>query len=75
MATATNLTVPALIKTLGRHHVQGVTGVFLKVLDESRAYWVWRFRFAGREHEISLGQRAWSRSLTRATNNGDCTSD
>lgn len=55
MATVTNLTLPALIKTLGRHYVQGASGLCLKVLDDRRAYWCWRFRINGREREISLG--------------------
>ena len=55
MATVTNLTVTALLETPGRHHVQGTTGFFLKVLDDRRAYWCWRFRINGRESEVSLG--------------------
>jgi hypothetical protein len=51
----TNLNLTALLKTPGRHAVQGASGLFLKALDERRAYWVFRYRSGGKERETSLG--------------------
>ena len=49
----TNLNLPALLKTPGRYRVGD--GMFLKVLDERRAYYVYRYRVDGHEREASLG--------------------
>ena len=40
-------------KAPGRHKVGD--GLFLKVLDEARAYWVYRYRAGGKEREVSIG--------------------
>jgi integrase len=53
MATLTNVNWKALRKHKGRHAAGD--GLFLKVLDEARAYWVYRYRSAGQEREASLG--------------------
>jgi hypothetical protein len=47
MTTATNVNWKALRKQPGRH-AAGEGGLFLKVLDEARAYWVYRYRFDAR---------------------------
>jgi integrase len=54
MTMVTNVNWKALRKHPGRH-AAGEGGLFLKVLDEDRAYWVYRYRFDTREHEASLG--------------------
>ena len=54
MTTVTNVNWKALRKHPGRH-AAGEGGLFLKVLDEDRSYWVYRYRFDTREHEASLG--------------------
>jgi integrase len=64
MTKITNLNLPALIKTPGRYRVGD--GMFLKVLDEHRAYFVYRYRVDGREHEASLGS---ARKITLAEAN------
>jgi integrase len=53
MTTLTNTNERALKKRKGRHKVGD--GLFLKVLDETRAYWIYRFRIGGKEREASLG--------------------
>ena len=65
MTKITNLNLPALLKTPGRYRVGD--GMFLKVLDERRAYFVYRYRVDGREHEASLGS-ARKLSLAEANN-------
>ena len=64
MTKITNLNLPALLKTPGRYRVGD--GMFLKVLDEHRAYFVYRYRVDGREHEASLGS---ARKITLAEAN------
>ena len=45
MTKITNFNLPALLKTPGRYRVGD--GMFLKVLDEHRAYYVYRYRVDG----------------------------
>jgi integrase len=51
----TPATLKRLAKTAGRHPVKDAKGLKLKVLDAARSYWTVRFRFEGRETELSLG--------------------
>ena len=44
-----------LAKTPGRHRIPDAPGLFLRVIDADRRYWTYRYRFAGRENEPSLG--------------------
>ncbi len=44
-----------LAKQPGRHRISDAPGLFLRVLDPDRVYWTYRYRFAGRENEPSLG--------------------
>jgi hypothetical protein len=53
MTKVTNINVKALLKQPGRHTVGD--GLHLKVLDENRAYWVYRYRANGKERETSVG--------------------
>jgi integrase len=53
MARLTNVNERALRKTPGRHRVGD--GLFLRVLDAERAYWCFRYRFGGKEREVSIG--------------------
>jgi integrase len=49
----TALAVESLAKTPGRHPID--PGMFLRVLRPGLAYWVFRYRLAGKERETSLG--------------------
>jgi hypothetical protein len=42
-------------KQPGRHRVPDAPGLFLRVIDADRVYSTYRYRFAGRENEPSLG--------------------
>jgi integrase len=53
MSKITNLSLPHKLKEPGRHEVGD--GLWLKVLDPDRAYWVFRYRVNGSEREVSLG--------------------
>ncbi len=44
-----------LAKQPGRHRVPDAPGLFLRVIDADRVHWTYRYRFAGRENEPSLG--------------------
>ena len=41
----------------GIHRVAGAEGLYLKVGDNGKGSWFWRYRFAGRRREIGLGSR------------------
>jgi integrase len=64
MTKITNLNFDAKLKEPGRHAVG--EGLFLKVLDEHRAYWVYRYRANGKGRETSLGS-AREVTLAQAT--------
>jgi integrase len=49
----TALAIESLAKTPGRH--RDGAGLFLRVLSPGLAYWVFRYRLAGKEREMSLG--------------------
>jgi integrase len=44
-----------LARQPGRHRVPDAPGLFLRVIDADHVYWTYRYRFAGRENEPSLG--------------------
>ena len=44
-----------LAKQPGRHRVPDAPGLLLRVIDADHVYWTYRYRFAGRENEASLG--------------------
>jgi Arm DNA-binding domain len=55
----TKMTPPALRALLkkkpGRHPVETEKGLYFRTVGDSKAYWVFRYRIAGREREMSLG--------------------
>jgi integrase len=53
MGKLTSVSCRAKLKTPGRHGDGG--GLFYRVLPGEKAYWVYRYRIAGREREMSLG--------------------
>jgi len=53
MTKLTQAGVKSLIKKPGRHG--DGQGLFFRVLPGEKGYWVYRFRIAGREREMSLG--------------------
>jgi integrase len=44
-----------LLKKPGRHPDEQAKGLYFRAVGDSKAYWVYRFRIAGREREMSLG--------------------
>ena len=44
-----------LIKKPGRHPDGEAKGLYFRAVGDGKAYWVYRFRIAGREREMSLG--------------------
>ena len=53
MSKITNLNLPHKLKEVGRHEIGD--GLWLKVLDPDKAYWVFRYRANDVEREVSLG--------------------
>ena len=55
----TKMTPPALRTLLkkkqGRHPVEGEKGLYFRTVGDAKAYWVFRYRIAGRERETSSG--------------------
>jgi integrase len=59
-------TIAGLAKQPGRHPVKDKAGLFLTVKPTGLAYWTYRFRFDGRESELSLGAYADQFGLKQA---------
>jgi integrase len=53
MGKLTNVALPKLLKESGRH--SDGQGLFFRVIGGQRAYWVYRYRFGGKEREYSIG--------------------
>jgi hypothetical protein len=62
MPKLTQAKLRGLIKKPGRHADGG--GLYFRVIGEGKAYFVYRYRLGGKEHELSIGPLSeWS--LTR----------
>ena len=55
MAKFTPPVLRGLIKKPGRHPDEQAKGLYFRAVGDGKAYWVYRFRVAGREREMSLG--------------------
>ena len=51
----TPLVLRALLKKPGRHRDRQAKGLYFRTVGDNKGYWVFRYRMAGREHEMSLG--------------------
>jgi integrase len=55
MASFTPPVLRGLLKKPGRHPDGQAKGLYFRAVGDGKAYWVFRFRIAGREREMSLG--------------------
>jgi hypothetical protein len=55
MASFTPPVLRGLLMKPGRHPDGQAKGLYFRAVGDGKAYWVYRFRVAGREREMSLG--------------------
>ena len=55
MASFTPPVLRGLLKKPGRHPDGQAKGLYFRAVGDGKAYWVYRYRVAGREREMSLG--------------------